>query len=684
MSSWLRILGLICCLLGSLPSNAQVDSMRSKPDAVFSTEESDTPDIESTYLTSPLEAVIIRTHWGPQNSVTGAHYWISDSLTQANGKMGSVADILRAMPSLSLKRYAPGGLSSPTMRGTGAGHTQIYWEGLPLNSPMLGQQDFALSGGGLFNHVEARYGGNSLVQGSGGLGGAILLGSAPQVQYFKPALISYSQQVSSFGNLSSNLGLQFAGKRFSSSTKLYWNSGRNDFPFVNTGQAGEPVQRLENAAIRQLGGMQEIQGFVKRNDFNLKVWTFASERELPPTMLLGNTRESQSDRAVRAMLRWRKYIPQAYIQTNVAYFRESLTYRNPTAGILAPSSFDRFIAESQYVRHSGGEPAFKFQNAGLRYVHDQARSDGFTLAAQQNLWSTFAHGELTLGKKKTSKIGLVLREELYNQRLSPLLGLLGCSFGNKTRLSGSISRNYRYPTLNDRFWVPGGNPDLRPEQSLSGEFSILRWLPWTENGILEYSLGGYWNEVDDWILWLPGNGNIWSPENVQHVQARGIEANFHWKGPFQNIYPWMYHDISVNYNFNDSRNQDGDLLIYTPRHNATFRLGLQWARWSLQYFQDWNSRRYTTADNSDFIPGFSTADLSVGCRLGKAVELQEYRSPTKEKVQMNPHLFKHFHLQAGVRNLWNARFQTVAWRPMPGRSYFLRLDVDLWKQRGGN
>ena len=126
-----------------------------------------------------------------------------------------------------------------------------------------------------------------------------------------------------------------------------------------------------------------------------------------------------------------------------------------------------------------------------------------------------------MGKKKTSKIGLVLREELYNQRLSPLLGLLGCSFGNKTRLSGSISRNYRYPTLNDRYWVPGGNPGLRPEQSLSGEFSILRWLPWTENGILEYSLGGYWNEVDDWILWLPGNGNIWSPENVQHVQARG-------------------------------------------------------------------------------------------------------------------------------------------------------------------
>jgi vitamin B12 transporter len=368
--------------------------------------------------------------------------------------------------------------------------------------------------------------------------------------------------------------VQFAGKRFSSSTKLYWNAGKNNFPFINSAQVGNPEQRLPNAATRQFGGLQEFQGWFKRNELSLKVWAFTSERELPPTMLTANTLETQSDRAIRSVLRWRKYIPQAYLQTNVAYFRESLTYRHPTAGIFAPSSFDRIIVDGQYVRHSGGEPIFKFQNAGLRFVHDEARSDGLPVATQQNLWSAFAHGELSLGKEKFSKIGLVLREELYNQQFSPLLGLIGCSFGNKTRLSASLSRNYRYPTLNDRYWVPGGNAALRPEKSLSGEFSILRWQPLGPQGILEYSLGGYWNEVDDWILWLPGNGNIWSPENVQHVQARGIEANFHWKDHFQNIFPWMYHDISLHYNFNDSRNQDGDQLIYTPQHNATFRLHL--------------------------------------------------------------------------------------------------------------
>lgn len=28
----------------------------------------------------------------------------------------------------------------------------------------------------------------------------------------------------------------------------------------------------------------------------------------------------------------------------------------------------------------------------------------------------------------------------------------------------SIARNYRYPTLNDLYFKPGGNPDLRPRK----------------------------------------------------------------------------------------------------------------------------------------------------------------------------------------------------------------------------
>ncbi|HEX2898175.1 MAG TPA: Plug domain-containing protein, partial [Bacteroidia bacterium] len=342
MKRWLHLLALLAwvSVAGNLP--AQVDSIHMS--------EMNGADHGSWHIRVPLNVIVITQIAPPANTVLGGKYWAMDSLSQSQGKLGSVADILRELPSFSMKRYAPGGLSSPTMRGTGAGHTQIFWEGLPLNSPLLGQQDFALSGGGLFNHVEARYGGNSLLQGAGGLGGAILLGSTSAANDLKPIAISFSQQVGSFGSIGSHLNLHFASKHFTSSTKVYWNSARNDFPFVNSGKLGNPVERLPNAAIQQMGVLQEFGYMWNRHQFNLKIWALHSERNLPPTMLALNTLESQSDRALRSLLTWRQYLRQAQLKTDVAYFQEQLTYRNPTAGILAPSSFGRIMAESQVMR----------------------------------------------------------------------------------------------------------------------------------------------------------------------------------------------------------------------------------------------------------------------------------------------------------------------------------------------
>lgn len=33
-------------------------------------------------------------------------------------------------------------------------------------------------------------------------------------------------------------------------------------------------------------------------------------------------------------------------------------------------------------------------------------------------------------------------------------------------VKGSVAYNYHYPTLNDLYWVPGGNSDLNPEKDL--------------------------------------------------------------------------------------------------------------------------------------------------------------------------------------------------------------------------
>src|SRR5690606_37263298 len=47
----------------------------------------------------------------------------------------SLADLLQQHTGLYLRQYGEGMVSSLTMRGTSAGHTAVFWNGLPLNSP---------------------------------------------------------------------------------------------------------------------------------------------------------------------------------------------------------------------------------------------------------------------------------------------------------------------------------------------------------------------------------------------------------------------------------------------------------------------------------------------------------------------------------------------------------------------
>ena len=45
-------------------------------------------------------------------------------------------------------------------------------------------------------------------------------------------------------------------------------------------------------------------------------------------------------------------------------------------------------------------------------------------------------------------------------------------FTKSLSLRGAYSTNYRLPTFNDLYWEPGGNPELKPEFSSSGEIGL--------------------------------------------------------------------------------------------------------------------------------------------------------------------------------------------------------------------
>jgi len=68
-----------------------------------------------------------------------------------------------------------GSIATSAIRGASAGHTVVVWNGLALQSPMLGLLDLSMLPSGLVDEVSIQYGGQSTLWGSGAIGGVIHL-----------------------------------------------------------------------------------------------------------------------------------------------------------------------------------------------------------------------------------------------------------------------------------------------------------------------------------------------------------------------------------------------------------------------------------------------------------------------------------------------------------------------------
>jgi len=120
-----------------------------------------------------------------------------DSFTLNQNRSINLSDLLNQYSNVYIKSTGRGVLSTASFRGTDASHTKIYWNGLIINSQMLGQVDLTLIPSGFLDHVSLYHGGTSLVTGSGALGGIISLDNKPT--WNNKNSFSISSELASFG-----------------------------------------------------------------------------------------------------------------------------------------------------------------------------------------------------------------------------------------------------------------------------------------------------------------------------------------------------------------------------------------------------------------------------------------------------------------------------------------------------
>ncbi|HHS95592.1 MAG TPA: TonB-dependent receptor, partial [Phaeodactylibacter sp.] len=395
-----------------------------------------------------------------------------------------------------------------------------------------------------------------------------------------------------------------------------------------------------------------VQDFYWRNasggSMSAHFWQQFSEREIPPTTVQTHSAAHQNDRATRVLLQgkqiWKNYIFTA----KAAWFYERLDFFDDRILLDARSHFHKFITDLSFQKTWKASHSFLLGNS---YVHTRAMTAGYqNEKPRENKIAVFASYRW---QGERQQVLLALRQSFVGTRRIPLIPSLAAQWQLSPHwmLKTKLSKNYRLPTFNDRYWVPGGNPDLLPENGWSEEASLVWDFP-KGAFTLQWQQSIFNRNIDQWILWLPAEGqSFWAARNVAKVWSRGFEERLSIALAKKNYSIKLF----ANYDFIRStsevalslpRIEKGEQLLYTPRHQASAGLTVSGRHWSLQYMHIY---RGATIGINQAVKAYHTVDFYSSYSL-------------KTKGYDCKFFFN-------VYNFSNRQYVIVERRPMPGRSF---------------
>jgi len=554
----------------------------------------------------------------------------------------SLAELLSRNTAFTIRQNSPGTLASPSFRGTAATHTAIIWNGFNLQSCMNGQLDLNLIPAFLFESFRVQAGANSSSWGSGAIGGAIFLDSELSGNH-----IGFQQQNGSWGTSRSAFKASFSARHFSLSVKAFRQSALNDYQFHNTALASGALQRQTNAVQKQEGLIADLRIPTGRKQYVLlSGWLQKGGRHIPPVLTIPVSVAKQDDEVQRFTASWNYTGGLFTIKAQSGYFTERINFQDSLSNINAHNFAKTFVQEATAgLRLSR---AFQLQ-VGLNATDCAATTDGFgNKTVQQHRRAIFASWKSGLLDEKLQVL-LSARQEWFHGKMVPFIPSFSASYfwKDKLKFRGQIAKVYRVPTLNDLYWIPGGNPDLKPESGISTEAGIS-WTRKYKNVEFTVDGGVFSNLINDWIQWTPGP-SYWSPRNLQKVYSRGIEQSLEALVTRKNFQLKFRSSLqlvkSTAVEGSVPTISTGKQLIYVPFAVWNQVLSLTNHGFSAEVNGTLSGSRYTSTDNSESLPAFYLLNFSLAKRLIYA----QYTSTIF--FQLN--------------NLLQQEYQLTAGRPMP-------------------
>lgn len=580
---------------------------------------------------------------------------------------GNLEQLLSRSLPVQLKANA-GGLSTIRIRGSAPDHTSLNFGGININSLTLGHSNISNVPVFLFDEIGVQFGSASSVNGSGSIGGAIHLGL--KNNWTNGVKAEARIATGAFGEQLYGTKLFMGNGKFESVTRAYYYSKTNNFKFINPNYRDFEKRIFEikdtqhNANIENKGLLQELNYRFADNEFlNFKVW-FENDWHLVQQNMQTNIsqpglKDTYNDQHIRIWTDYKNRKKAFKYEMSGGYVFDNSTYNHNTADTIQTQ---RIIGEA-FAEHDfspGG--SYKIGAKATRITPSvYAYSERLKHEDRVDLYASYYQ---QLSGKLTATVNL--RKGYvsnFEVPFTPALGLKFLAFSKEKyvlNFSGNISRSYRVPTFNDRFWIPGGNPDLKPEKGMSYELgSKIGFDDKKSSGNLKVNV--FYMDIDNWILWKNG-GSYWYAENVQRVVSKGAEMMADLKYKIRKFETTS----GLNYTYTsaqrvESLNKTNALnrqLEYVPLHSANFFTSSVYKHFDVSFDGSFTYRQYTNEEKDDVLDPYFLLNFACGYRI-------KMNDDNKIKIT------------GMINNLLNTDYQASFGYAMPGINYRISLTYNF-------
>lgn len=562
---------------------------------------------------------------------------LNDSVIKNNGVF--LTQLLQYNSGIYFKENGPGMSSSASFRGTTAQQTEVLWNGISINSKFLGLTDFNAISTQTYDEVAVKPGGASVIYGSGAIGGTIHLNQ--KLKFNQPLQQQLSLSSGSYNLSNSSYQMKWGKQKWATEFAFGFNRSDNDFKWSSPDYQNENGQYNNQTASLSVAHKSN-----SKNSFSLFTQWYNDQRYL--SLFSPNQPRTQyKNRNVRTLFQWNFGVEKFKHNVSIAFLNEQYRYfENIETHHFTGGSVNTYL--TKYTGTYQFNP--KISLTGLiDNTYDKGKGKGTGIEnPSQNKFQLAGLFRQTLNNTLFYELGL--KKVLAQNFTSPLLFSVGISLkeNNFTTTKINLSKNFRQPSINDLYWQPGGNQNLKAETALQGE--LIQELKIKS---FKLSLTGFYYDINDLIRWVPTNSQFWEPQNVDNVTTYGTECSFSWQES------WGMHSLKFNgnYAFNISKNRETQKqLPYVPKNKGSGNISYSF--WRINTFLQgvYIGHVFTQNDNLNRMGEYAIVNWGIRYTNPKEIEWE---------------------LGIIINNLTNTRYEVVEYRPMPPLNYNVSFNIKI-------